>query len=132
VHYLSSNRKGLFDLLKNSNGVGNEQLLLESKLDKNSTGFSLMGGYFLYTTTDPNTRRHGLCRSRREAVSFLQEGFNEINGRFPDGHWVTYQSDESRRFEIIRRRSRAAAASAKSPSLAAAAMAERDFLFNAG
>ena len=100
-----SNRKGPFDLYeKGSNGVGNEQLLLESNLDKNPTGFSLDGRLLLYTTTDPNTRGDIWALPLEEGQKpfpFLHGEFYEANGQFsPDGHWVTYQSDESRRVEI--------------------------------
>ncbi|HMG35549.1 MAG TPA: protein kinase [Blastocatellia bacterium] len=100
-----SNRKGRFDLYqKASSGVGNEESLLESNLDKNPTGFSPDGRLLLYTTTDPKTKGDMWAlplEGGQKPVPFLQGESNEINGQFsPDGNWVAYQSDESRRFEI--------------------------------
>jgi serine/threonine protein kinase/Tol biopolymer transport system component len=100
-----SNRKGHFDLYqKASSGVGNEELLLESNLDKSPTGFSPDGRFLLYTTVDPKTKGDvwGFAlEGGQNPLPFLQGDFNEGNGQFsPEGHWVTYQSDESRRPEI--------------------------------
>jgi eukaryotic-like serine/threonine-protein kinase len=100
-----SDRKGHFDLYqKASSGVGNEELLLESNLDKNPNCFSPDGRFLLYTAVDPKTKADLWAfplEGGQKPSPFLQGEFNEGNGQFsPDGHWIAYQSDESRRSEI--------------------------------
>ncbi len=101
----SSNRKGRFDLYqKVASGAGNEELLLESNLDKFPNSFSPDGRFLLYHAFDPKTRSDVWVlplEGGQTPFPFLQTEFNELRGQFsPDGRWVAYQSDESRRDEI--------------------------------
>jgi len=101
----NSNRKNHFDIYqKAASGEGSEELLLESKLDKYPSSFSPDGRLLLYFMADPKT---GLdlwvlpLGGGRQPFPFLQTEFNESGGQLsPDGHWIAYQSDESRRNEI--------------------------------
>jgi serine/threonine protein kinase/Tol biopolymer transport system component len=100
-----SNRKGHFDLYqKASSGIGNEELLVESDLDKQPTGFSPDGRLLLFSANDPKTKGDVWAlplEGGQKAFPFLQGQPNEVSGQFsPDGHWVAYQSDESRKVEI--------------------------------
>ncbi|MBI4470974.1 MAG: protein kinase [Acidobacteria bacterium] len=108
----SSNRKGYLDLYqKDSSGMGSEELILESNLDKKPTSWSPDGRFLLYHTADPKTIRDlwvlplwGDRESkirRGEPFPFVQTEFREVFGQFsPDGRWITYESDESGRGEI--------------------------------
>jgi serine/threonine protein kinase len=101
----ASNREGHFDLYqKAASGVGSDELLLESNLDKNPTSFSPDGRFLLYLVVDPKTKADlwllPLTGDRRP-FPFLQTEFNEFNGQFsPDSRWIAYTSDESGRNEI--------------------------------
>ena len=100
-----SNRRGHFDLYqKASSGVGNEELLVESNLDKLPTSSSPDGRLLLYSAIDPKTKADLWVLpigGDQKPFPFLHGESNEVSGQFsPDGHWVAYQSDESRRFEI--------------------------------
>jgi serine/threonine protein kinase len=100
-----SNRKGHFDLYqKVSSGVGSDELLLESDLDKYPMSWSPDGRFLLYYTVDPKTKLDLWVlpvTGDRKPFPFLQTEFNEANGQFsPDGRWITYISDESRRNEV--------------------------------
>ena len=101
----SSNRKGHVDLYqKATSGVGSEELLLESNLDKFATSWSPDGKSLLYDAVDPKSRRDLWVlpmTGDRKPFPFLQTEFTEANGQFsPDGRWIAYSSDESGRSEI--------------------------------
>ncbi len=101
----NSTRKGLYDLYqKASNGSGSEELLLESNFDKLPTSVSPDGRLLLYDAIGPKTRMDVWVlplEGGQKPFPFLQNEFSEYGGQFsPDGRWVAYQSDESRRYEI--------------------------------
>jgi Tol biopolymer transport system component len=101
----SSNRKGHFDIYqKASSGLGSEELLLESNLDKQPTSFSSDGRFLLYWASDPKTGADLWVlplSGDRKPFPFLQTEFNEGNGKFsPDGRWVAYFSTESDRVGV--------------------------------
>ena len=103
--FFMSNRKGHFDLYrKASSGAGSEELLVESDVDKTPTSISADGRFLLYSTRDPKTNGDVWVLpldGGQKPFAFLQGEFNETNAQFsPDGRWVAYQSDESRRLEI--------------------------------
>jgi len=101
----SSNRKGHIDLYqKSASGVGNDEPLLESDLEKHPMSWSPDGQLLLYSTVDPKTKVDLWVLplgGDRKPFPFLQTEFNEFNGQFsPDGRWIAYTSDESGRNEI--------------------------------
>ena len=96
----SSKRKGHFDLYQRSfRGVGNDELLLESDLEKHPNSWSPDGQFLLYLSVDPKTKADLWVLplgGDRKPFPFLQTEFNEFNGQFsPDGRWIAYTSDES-------------------------------------
>ena len=100
-----SNRKGNFNLYeKPSNGVGNEELLVESTQGKGPNDWSADGRFLVYESVDPKTSGDQWVlplQGNRKTRVFLQTEFDERHGQFsPDGHWVAYRSDESGRVEI--------------------------------
>ena len=101
----SSNRKGHIDLYqKSASGVGSDELLLESDLEKHPMSWSPDGRFLLYSTVDPKTKVDLWVLplgGDRKPFPFLQTEFNEFDGQFsPDGRWIAYTSDESGRNEI--------------------------------
>jgi eukaryotic-like serine/threonine-protein kinase len=101
-----SNRKGVAGIYqKPSNGVGAEELLVESGLSyKIVWDWSADGRFLLDQVLDPKTNYDiwvlPLDGDRKPQV-FLQTPFDERDGRFsPDGRWVAYRSNESGRTEI--------------------------------
>jgi Tol biopolymer transport system component len=101
----SSNRRGHADLYqKSASGTGSEELLLESNVSKYASSWSSDGQFLLYHTLDPKSKRDLWIlplSGDRKPFPFLQTEFDERQGRFsPDGRWIAYASDESRRQEI--------------------------------
>jgi dipeptidyl aminopeptidase/acylaminoacyl peptidase len=101
----SSMRKGIFNIYqKASNGLGNEDLLLESPLNKFPCSVSSDGRFLLYMQVDEKTRPDLLVlplTGERKPLSFTTTPFDERNGQFsPNGQWVAYESNESGQLEI--------------------------------
>jgi hypothetical protein len=101
----ASNRKGHFDLYqKSASGVGSEELLLESNLDKYPTSWSSDGRFLLYASLDPKTKLDLWILplgGDQKPFPFSQTEFVERHGQFsPDGRWIAYTSDESGASEI--------------------------------
>jgi len=101
----ASNRKGHFDLFqKASSGIGSDELLLESGLDKYPLSVSPDERFLMYSVTDPKTKLDLWVLplgGDRKSFPFLQTEFNETDSQFsPDGRWIAYSSDESGRTEI--------------------------------
>jgi len=101
----ASNRKGHFDLYqKASGGIGSDELLLESGLDKFPLSASPDEKFLIYSITDPKTKLDLWVLplgGDRTSFPFLQTEFNETDSQFsPDGRWIAYSSDESGRPEI--------------------------------
>jgi len=103
----SSERNGHMDLfVKAADGTGSEELLLHSDQDKFASDFSWSrdGRYLIYTSVDPQTKQDlwilPMAGDRTPFV-FLRTPFNEMEANFsPDGHWISYSSDESGRYEL--------------------------------
>jgi Tol biopolymer transport system component/tRNA A-37 threonylcarbamoyl transferase component Bud32 len=100
----SSDRKGARDLYrKAANGAGQEQLLLESKEDKNAEDWSRDGRFLVFNT---GTARQsiwalGLTTQPLKPLPLLTGSFTMHEGRVsPDGRWLAYSSIESGRSEV--------------------------------
>ncbi len=88
---------------KPSNGTGKEDLLYKSDLRNSADSFSPDGRFILFEAFDPKTRWDiwALSVSDRKAVPVVQSEFGDFLGDFsPDGNWIVYNSNESRRPEI--------------------------------
>jgi len=98
----ASNRKGPYDLyVKDATGAGNEEVLLEDKMDKRPTDWSRDARFVVYGAYDVSGKSKWdililPLSGDRKPFPFLQTEFNEGAAVFsPDGHWLAYQSDES-------------------------------------
>ncbi len=102
-----SKRKGPYDLyLKMATGAASEGPLFESANDKWPMDWSKDGKYLLYFEVNPTTRGDlmalPMSGADKKPVMIAASPFEERNGQFsPDGKWVAYETDESRRFEIL-------------------------------
>jgi len=103
----ASNRKGPFNLYqKAANGVGSEELLLESPSDDRPLSWSRDGRYLAYARLDPAGKTKLdiwilPLFGDRKPFPFLESEFNEASGEFsPDGHWLAYASDETGKYEV--------------------------------
>src|SRR5262249_15121549 len=103
----SSNRRGVFDLyLKPSSGAGADELLLETPNNKQPQDWSRDGRFLLYFENDPKTLRDlwalEMTGKDHKPRLVVNTPFEERIAQFsPDGNWVAYDTDESRRFEIV-------------------------------
>jgi Tol biopolymer transport system component len=100
----SSDRKGKRDLyVEGSSGTGDEELLLQSELEKNAEDWSRNGRFLLFNQVAPRKPVDIWTWSfdKHEARPFLQSPFTEDQARFsPDGKWIAYRSLESGRSEV--------------------------------
>ncbi len=101
----SSNRKGHDDIYRKAlSGSADEELLVESKTDKNAYAWSPDGRYLAYTDTGKDTKFDIFVlplEGERKPQVFLQTPFLEYPAAFsPDGRWLAYGSEESGNFHI--------------------------------
>ena len=104
----SSNQKGHFDLYRKSADLnGTEEVLYEDGANKEPTSWSPDGKFLLFNREDPKTLRDIWVlpltpdSPGAKPFPFLQTPGNEGFARFsPDGNWVAYGSEESKRVEI--------------------------------
>jgi eukaryotic-like serine/threonine-protein kinase len=102
-----SKRKGPYDLyLKMASGAMGEKPLLESDNDKWPMDWSKDGSYLMYYENDPKTGGNLIAlpmnAGDKKSVVIANSPFEERNGQFsPDGRWVAYETNESRRTEIV-------------------------------
>ena len=100
----TSTREGIGNLYqKNSNGTGNEEVLLKTDNEKWVDDWTRDGKYIIYQAFAKT--RWDLwvlpMTGDRQPYQFLQTEFNELQARFsPDGKWVAYSSNESGAREI--------------------------------
>ena len=101
----ASNRTGLYKLyLRDARGIGNDELLYESKNSCIPVGWSPDNQYMIFSEIDAKTKwdlwvLH--LGEQRKVFPFLVTEAGESSARFsPDGKWVAYASDESGRPEI--------------------------------
>jgi Tol biopolymer transport system component len=100
----SSDRKGRRNLyVKSSSGTGEEELLLESELNKSVEDWSRDGRTLAYNLSVPGSSSDiwTFSLDTRRPRPFLQTRFNEDEARFsPDGKWIAYRSSESGHAEV--------------------------------
>ena len=95
----SSDRRGARDLyVKKASGIGEPELLYESKLAKNVEDWSQDGRWMVYNEAVPNNDDDlaVLSLADRKPHDFLRTRFQEDRGKLsPDGKWMAYYSFES-------------------------------------
>jgi len=102
----NSKPSGVYDLYqKLTSGVKDEEPLLQSSVNKYPTSWSRDGRFLLYHASDPKTTKTELwvlpLEGDKKPFPILHTEFNSDEGQFsPDGHRVTYVSDESGREEV--------------------------------
>jgi len=102
----SSERKGSPDLfLKDLSGMKNEEFLYGSPLQDYATSWSPEGKSVLLSVLGNQKTKWDLLllpvTGDKNPVPLAQTEFNEWMGMFsPDGRWISYQSDESGKYEI--------------------------------
>ncbi len=94
--------EGLYQ--KRTSGAGEPELIHSSDQTKSATSWSANGRFVLYHSQDPQSDSDiwavPMLGDRTPWV-FLKSAFRELHAGFsPDGRWVTYQSNESGRFEV--------------------------------
>jgi serine/threonine-protein kinase len=99
-----SNRKGHRDLYwKAFSGAGQEEVLLESGLDKNCEDWTRDGQYVIYNQQTPNKPREIWALplfGDRKPFSVISES-GVVEGHVsPNGKWISYTSSESGTLEI--------------------------------
>jgi len=104
----SSNRKGHRDLYwKNSSGAGADELILESALDKSAEHWSPDGRFLLFNMQADSRRTSADVmmlpmppQPGSKPVTVIASPFNDQKAEVsPDGKFVLYSSNESRRDE---------------------------------
>jgi Tol biopolymer transport system component len=106
----ASNRRGRYDLYrKAADGSRSEELLYADNLLKLPDSFSSDGGYLAYeVTSDPKTGGDIWILpdplgpiGTTKPYPVMRTAFDEKSPRFsPDGRWIAYASNESRRFDV--------------------------------
>jgi serine/threonine protein kinase/Tol biopolymer transport system component len=90
-------KRGLF--LKNSNGTGQEQAIPDST-DRRPTDWSRDGRYIIAETADGDIWVHPQSGGEKP-YAYLHSPAREGDAKpSPDGHWLAYQSTESKRVEV--------------------------------
>ena len=101
----NSSRKGVMNLYLRHVASGVEETLLEDGLSKFPQSWSPDGKFLLYLSLNPDESQDVFVlpvAGDRKPIPFVVTEFSEgIGARFsPDGRWISYTSDESRRQEI--------------------------------
>lgn len=104
-----SNRDGRYALFeRQSDGLGEDRLLLRCDLDCAPVDWSLDGRYIVYVTSGGSTRWDVWVLPTfgdRKPIHFLRSQFSEFEPKIsPDSRWIAYSSNESGRREIHGRR----------------------------
>ena len=103
----ASNRAGVFNLYrKPANSSGGDELLLQTSMNKNPTGWSPDGRYLLFEQRDPTQRGRteiGVLPLFGDRTPFVLT-VSAAGGReavvHPNGRWVAYTSNETGRDEV--------------------------------
>jgi Tol biopolymer transport system component len=100
----SSDRRGARDLYRKvADGASQEELLLESTVDKNAEDLTRDGKHLVYNT---GSDRHDLWAvepsgKATKPAALLTGSFSQNQARIsPDGRWLAYSSNESGKFEV--------------------------------
>jgi Tol biopolymer transport system component len=99
-------RNPAFDLyLKNANGLGEDELLLQSERPKTPEDWSADGRLLLYRDQDPRTNADLWILPMsgvRTPQPVLNTPFEEREGRFsPNGRWIAYVSSEAGTLQVF-------------------------------
>ncbi len=103
----ASSRSGNIDLVEHpAAGAGGERTLLSTRDTKYPLSWSADGRFLLYRSANATTGRQDLwalpLTGDKTPVPVVQTNFDETEGQFsPDGRWLAYVSNESRRFEVM-------------------------------
>ncbi len=100
-------RKDVYQIcVKNSDGSGSEETLLQSAADDVPADWSADGQFIAFGRLERAAKMRDdvwilPLSGDRKPFPFLQTEFNETSAQFsPDGKWLAYASDESGRFEV--------------------------------
>jgi dipeptidyl aminopeptidase/acylaminoacyl peptidase len=105
--FFTSDRKGFRDLyVKSAAGTGEDELLLESGVQKNAEQLSPDGRYLVYNMTDQLKPAQiwllPLTGQQRTPAGLLAGPYNLEQAQFsPDGHFIAYRSRESGSWEVF-------------------------------
>ena len=98
-----SNPDGNYDLYTKMVSGGKTEPLFNSSYPKYPSDWSRDGKYLLMTTLSSGTHSDIWCLALNEhrAAPLLDTVYNEVGATFsPDGKWLAYHSDETRRNEV--------------------------------
>jgi serine/threonine protein kinase/Tol biopolymer transport system component len=103
----ASNRKGVFDLYRKAvHSSGDDELLLQSSINKNPTDWSPDGRYLLFEQRELAQRGRSeigvlpLFGDRKPFVLAVSQAGGRGAVFHPNGHWVAYTSNETGRDEV--------------------------------
>lgn len=103
----ASSRSGNFDLVEHpAGGAGDERTLLSTRDAKYPLSWSADGRLLSYRNANAKTERQDLwvlpLTGDKSPFPVVQTNFDETEGQFsPDGRWLAYVSNQSRRFEVM-------------------------------
>jgi Tol biopolymer transport system component len=107
IAYSSSRASnGAFDLYKKPAGAsGEEDVVLKDEAHKQPSDWSHDGRFLMYVAQAKDGSADlwvlPMGEGERKPVKYLATQFNELDGQFsPDGRWVAYVSDVSKRSEV--------------------------------
>jgi Tol biopolymer transport system component len=97
----TSDRKGVRDIyVKQSNGIGAEELLVTSASHKNSEDWSPDGKLVLYNTGATGIWAAPIGGGRQPFPIVQGPGYPDQGRVSPDGKWIAYRSSESGREQV--------------------------------
>jgi Tol biopolymer transport system component/tRNA A-37 threonylcarbamoyl transferase component Bud32 len=105
IAFVSNRKGGVFNIyVKASNGIGEDQVLLETPNNKAIWDWSADGRFIVYEEIDPTTKRDLWAlplTGDRKPMRLLSTPADEYAAAFsPDGRWVAYASNESGSYQV--------------------------------
>ena len=105
IAFVSNRNGGVFNIyVKASNGIGEDQVLLETPNNTAIWDWSADGRFILYEEIDPTTKRDLWAlplTGDRKPMRLLSTPADEYAAAFsPDGRWVAYASNESGSYQV--------------------------------